>query len=41
MRVNVVTLIIEKMKENRLRWHGYVLRREETGAVKLVMGMYI
>jgi len=29
------------MRKNRLRWLGYVLRREETDTVRLVKGIYV
>ena len=36
-----VASIVDKMRENRLRWLGHVLRREETEAVRLVKEMYV
>jgi len=36
-----VTSIVVKIKENRLRWFGHVMRREETKAVKVVMKMNV
>ena len=36
-----VASIVDKMRENRLRWLGHVLRREETEAVRLVREMHV
>ena len=36
-----VASIVDKMRENRLRWFGHVLRREETEAVRLVREMHV
>ena len=36
-----VSSIVEKMRENRLRWFGHVRRREETEAVRVVMDMNV
>ncbi|KAL4082969.1 hypothetical protein QTP88_023973 [Uroleucon formosanum] len=36
-----VASIVNKMRENRLKWLGHVMRREETGAVRVVMKMNI
>jgi len=36
-----VVSIIDKMRENRLRWFGYVMRREDSEAVRIVMGLSI
>jgi hypothetical protein len=36
-----VVLIVNKIRENRLRWFGHVMRREETKAVKVVMKMNV
>lgn len=33
--------IVNKTMESRLRWFGYVLRREMTEAVKSIKGMHI
>jgi hypothetical protein len=33
----VVGSIVENMKENRLKWFGYVMRQEETNTVRMVM----
>jgi hypothetical protein len=38
---NSVTSIVNRMRENRLRWFGYVMRREETKAVTVVMKMNV
>jgi hypothetical protein len=32
-----VVSIMNKMKENRLRWFGHVMRREEINAVRVAM----
>jgi hypothetical protein len=32
---------MDKMRENRLRWFGYVMRCEETKAVSVVMKMNV
>jgi hypothetical protein len=34
-----VTSIVDKMRENILRWFGHVMRREETNVVRIVMKM--
>jgi nonsense-mediated mRNA decay protein 3 len=34
-----VASILDKMRDNRLRWFGHVMRREETNAVKVIMKM--
>lgn len=31
-----VTLIVDKMRENRLKWFWHILRKEKTEAVRLV-----
>lgn len=31
--------IVENVRRNRLKWLGYVLKREDTDAVRLVKGM--
>ncbi|KAL4132087.1 hypothetical protein QTP88_009302 [Uroleucon formosanum] len=36
-----IASIVDKMSENRLRWLGYVMRREETSAVRVVMKMNV
>ena len=36
-----VASIVDKMRENILRWLRHVLRREETEAVRLVKEMYV
>jgi hypothetical protein len=36
-----VALIVDKMRENRLRWFGHMMRREETKAVKVVMKIIV
>ena len=36
-----VASIVDKLRENRLRWLGHVLRREETEAVKLVREKHV
>ena len=36
-----VASIVDKMRENRLRWLGHVMRREETSAVRVVMKMNV
>jgi len=37
----IVVLIVNQMRENRLRWLGHVFRKEETEAMKLVREMYV
>jgi len=32
-----VALIVDKMRQNRLGWFGYVMRRENSEAVRTVM----
>jgi hypothetical protein len=32
-----VTSIVQNTRENKLRWFGYVMRREETNQVRVVM----
>jgi nonsense-mediated mRNA decay protein 3 len=34
-----VASILDKIRENRLRWFGHVMRRKEKKAVRLVMKM--
>jgi len=34
-------LIVDKMRGNRLRWFGYVMKRENWEAVRTVMGMNV
>lgn len=34
-----VALVLDKMKENRLRWYGHVMSREETEIVRVVIRM--
>jgi hypothetical protein len=34
-----VESIVDKMRENRLIWFGYVVRREEKNAVRVVLKM--
>jgi hypothetical protein len=36
-----VASIVNKMRENRLRWFGHVMKRKETKAVRLDMKMNI
>lgn len=36
-----VTSIVDIIKENRLRWLGRVLKREETEVLRLVKEMYV
>jgi hypothetical protein len=36
-----VASIEDKMRENRLRWFGHVMRQEETKAVRVVMKINI
>lgn len=33
-----MALIVNKMRENRLKWLGYVLRREEAKAIEISKG---
>ena len=40
MDLNNATLVVNKIRDNRLRWFWYVLRREETDALRVVKGMY-
>jgi len=36
-----VASIVDKMRENKLRWFGHVMRRGETKAVRMVMKMNV
>jgi hypothetical protein len=36
-----VVSIVDKMKENRLRWLGHVMIRKETNAVRVVIKMNV
>ncbi|XP_050534488.1 uncharacterized protein LOC126901782 [Daktulosphaira vitifoliae] len=36
-----VTSIVDKMRENRLRWFGHVMRREELEAIRTVIAMNV
>jgi len=36
-----VASIVDKMRENRLKWAEHVLKREETETERSVKGMYI
>lgn len=36
-----VASIADEMRENRFRWLGHVLRREQTVTVRLVKEMYV
>jgi hypothetical protein len=36
-----VVSIVDKMRKNRLRWFGHVMRRKETKAVRVVIKMNI
>jgi hypothetical protein len=38
--INVST-IVNKMRENKFRWFGHVMRQEETKAVRVVMKMNV
>lgn len=33
--------IVKKIKENRLKWFGNILRKEEIESVRLVMRMFV
>jgi hypothetical protein len=33
--------IVDKKRKTRLKWFRYVMRREETKAVRVVMKMYV
>lgn len=36
-----VISIVDKVRENRLRWFGHVMRRENSKAVRMVMEMNV
>jgi hypothetical protein len=36
-----VASMVDNMRENRLRWFGHVMRREETKAVRVVIKMNV
>jgi len=36
-----VASVVDKMKENRLRWCGHKMRRDKTEVVRVVMKIYV
>lgn len=37
---NIVVSTVRKIRENKLRWFGYVFRREKSEDVRMVIIMY-